>query len=179
MFFLVADALGMLFVCGALTTLLWYACCGCSRRVAATRRKVVATTTQTEVRQEHGQTQTEAGPEHGQGREAASEMSILRELLELMLRDELRVVLRLRSMHVSGLKAELVERLLHDHSAEKLTNEACAAMVFVARRCGSRPDGLALRDDAGAFEWIVKACKEFEQGGHKAAAGVRRRAARS
>ena len=61
-FFLVADTLGMLFVCGLLTTLLWCACCRCRRVVATTQRKVVATTTQTEVRQEHGQTQTEVGP---------------------------------------------------------------------------------------------------------------------
>ena len=119
-------------------------------------------------------TQTEVGQEHGQG--AASETSSRRQLLELMLRDELRVVLRLRSMHVSGLKAELVERLLHDQGAGRLTNEACAALLFVARRRGSRPDGLALRDDAGAYAWIREACKEFEQGGQEAAAGPRRRA---
>ena len=98
--------------------------------------------------------------------------------MELMLRDELRVALRLRGHFVSGLKKDLVERLLHERGARGLTEEAALALQMVMRRSGSRPDGRALLDDAGAYAWIRRACTEGPRGqeGQGADAGVRRRA---
>ena len=54
---------------------------------------------------------------------------------------------------------ELRVALWRGHGAWALTGETAAA-VFVRRRLGSRPGGLALTDDAGAVGWIVEVCKE-------------------
>ena len=59
-----------------------------------------------------------------------------------------------------GLLEDLIERLSRGHGAQALTEEAAVALLFVRRRLGSRPGGLALTDDAGASGWIVEACKE-------------------
>ena len=83
--------------------------------------------------------------------------------MEWMLRDELRVALRACSLPVSGLKADLIERLLHERGAGALSDEGAAALMFAGRRCGSRPGGLALLDDASAFDWIHNACEEHTE----------------
>ena len=82
----------------------------------------------------------------------------LRPLLEMMTCVELRDALRQRGLRVSGLKAELIERLVQ--SPVELTEEACAALMFVSRRSRSKPVGIALQDDAGAWAWILKACEK-------------------
>ena len=80
--------------------------------------------------------------------------------MQATLRDEIRVVSWRRGLSTRGLKEDLIERLLHENGAQALTEEAAAALLFVRRRLGSRPDGFALTDDAGAIRWIVKACRE-------------------
>ena len=101
-------------------------------------------------------------------------------LLESMLRDELRNAVRRRGLPVTGLKPDLVNKLMSGPGAECLSNEACIAMRFVHRRSGSKaPEGFALEDDAAAFAWIQRTLMESPSwGGQAAAEGLRRRAAR-
>ena len=84
--------------------------------------------------------------------------SFQQHLLETMTCIELREALRHRKLRVSGLKAALIERLVQ--SPMGLTEEACAALVFVSRRTRSKPTGSALQDDAGAWAWILTACEK-------------------
>ena len=89
--------------------------------------------------------------------------AVRKKLLELVTCDDLRVPLRTRGLRVTGLKAELVERLLRDSSGG-LTEEAATALHFVGRRCGSRPDGSALMDDTSAYVWIRRALQAQSRG---------------
>ena len=84
-------------------------------------------------------------------------------------------------MSTRGLQAELVERLVHGPGARMLSEEAVVAMMFVARRQGSRVDGLALADDAAAYQWICRACTGTgsNQQGQQTVTEVRHRGARA
>ena len=81
-----------------------------------------------------------------------SECSTRPRLTQATLRDEFRVVSWRRGLSTRGLKEDLIERLLPGCGAQALTEEAAAALLFVNRRLGSRPGGLALTDDAGAAD---------------------------
>ena len=70
--------------------------------------------------------------------------------MEATLRDERRIAFRRRGLPARGLKEDLIKRLMRGLSAQVLTEEAEAALLFVWLRLGSRPCGLALTDDAGA-----------------------------
>ena len=106
--------------------------------------------------------------------------SARRRLMQATLRDEIRVVSWRRGLSTRGLKEDLIKRLLHEAGAQALTEEAAAALLLVRRRLGSKPDGFALTDDAGAIRWIVKACREdsVHDDGCEAISGWRRRSTR-
>ena len=54
-----------------------------------------------------------------------------------------------RGLSTRELKEDLIKRLLHGHGAQALVGEAAAVLLFYRRRLVSRPDSLALIDDAG------------------------------
>ena len=60
------------------------------------------------------------------------------------------------------------------------TDGGSSSVPLVRRRLGSKPDGFALTDDAGAIRWIVKACREksVHDDGCEAISGWRRRSTR-
>ena len=103
-----------------------------------------------------------------------------RRRLQATLRDELRVVSWRRGLSTKGLKETLIERLLRGRGAQALTEEEAATLLFVRRRFGSRPGGLALTDDAGAIGWSVEARKEksVHINGCRLISHVRRRSTR-
>ena len=106
--------------------------------------------------------------------------SARRRLMQATLRDEIRVVSWRCGLSTRGVKEDLIKRLLHENGAQALTEEAAAALLLVRRRLGSKPDGFALTDDAGAIRWIVKVCREksVHDNGCEAISGWRRRRAR-
>ena len=64
-----------------------------------------------------------------------------------------------RGLLTRELKEDLNKKLLHEHGAQALDEEAAALSLFVRRRLGSRPDSLALIDDVGAIGRIDEACR--------------------
>ena len=69
--------------------------------------------------------------------------------MQATLRDEPCVVSLRRGLSTRGLKEDLIKRLLHGHGAQALVGERATVLLFDRRRLGSRPDSLALIDDAG------------------------------
>ena len=89
--------------------------------------------------------------------ERKARICVKRNLLCAMRIDELKGALRRCGLRVSGLKEDMVDRLLHVESFA-LTEEACVALQFVGRCCDLQPDGYAFLDDASAYAWIEEIC---------------------
>jgi len=160
----------MLFTAGALIGGWWYIFKYRSVEASSTTRCSTTVTVDTDLDDETAPRQTMetaatntgdfTSVETGDGSRIpygpANPCPLARELLEHATVDELRGLLRLRGLRVSGLKADLIERLLHCSVRSVPCEECCGAVLYASRRSARRVPPQALNSQEEADQWIAR-----------------------
>jgi hypothetical protein len=81
---------------------------------------------------------------------------VARELLQKATCDELRGLLRSRGLRVSGLKADLIERLLLCSIRSLPCDACCGAVLYASRRSATRVPPQAMNSQPEADRWIAE-----------------------